>query len=404
MGCLVSKEHDVQSSKRKNPITPIIIQNASRKFGPEDTPPGYSESLSPSFRAAFLRVINEANHYSGKDRPNGTSDCAFYPLRHRAFELWLDTNPHLQDTIRQSLLFAAQQIILLAQAHDCNMNVFFTGCINEDNVQLSARTKVRAKALTRLWETKNWDDGEEMVNCISREHPALGLDHFIKQINHQESDSRKHYQLLNRTRDIRARDWFGWPSQEIKDIKQLESLYDTSARAERQQPQFPNQAAFTIKRAIELQRCQRKDEQELRLATKPTTVLILQGSPLENSETDILKCELDQVTGGGAEFAIQTLLFQESSDKKTGMNHLKLDGYVRGDKDIYDLVVLDPVKLLKRGLSAIAWMKIFGSHDREIDKLKIRDGGLYGEQELSSLEMPSVEETREAIRLRSTRG
>jgi hypothetical protein len=62
------------------------------------------------------------------------------------------------------------------------------------------------------------------------------------------------------------------------------------------------------------------------------------------------------------------------------MNHPKLDGYVRGDKDIYDLVVLDPVKLLKRGLSAIALMKVFGSHDRGIDKLKIRDGGLYGEQ------------------------
>ena len=82
--------------------------------------------------------------------------------------------------------------------------------------------------------------------------------------------------------------------------------------AAKQQPKNLNNAYFTTKREIALQ----KRLHEAHNA-EPTPVLLLLGSPLLDSEREAIKKDQSGVTGGAAEFSIETLLFRKYLEDQT---------------------------------------------------------------------------------------
>ena len=220
------------------------------------------------------------------------------------------------------------------------MEILFTGFSNPDSKKLSVSNRSKAEALESLWKTDNWDDAVRLIEEKEElRSPDLKLDKWLMEepyarpitgitATERISDDEKHAILLAHVRDLQTLYWAGWHQRDLTP-EDLQGLYDISVDAARQQPKNLNDACFTIKREVALQ----KRLHETRNA-QPTTVLLLLGSPLLDSERDAIKEDQSRVMGGAAEFSIETLLFREYLDDRTCKNHAKIDDDAGGDKDI----------------------------------------------------------------------
>ena len=362
--------------------------------------PGYAE-YPPSVEA-ILNTLKDANNYVDNTISSDAPRSAFNVLRNRHHHLWIDNNHRLPRATKDSIILVATLLLCLGKAYDCNMEIFFTGFSNQDSKKLSQSKKSRAKTLELLWKTENWDDAVRLIgeNAELR-HPDLELDqwliqgqvgsHYAASTNATErlKDDEKHALLLAHVRELKTLYWAGWHQRDLNP-EDLKGLYTKSVAAARQQPKNLNNAYFTIKREIALQR--RLYEMH---NAEPTTVLLLLGSPLLDSEREAIKRDQSRVTGGGAEFSIETLLFREYLEDRTCKNHARIDDSAGGDRDIYDVTELREPNLLTSLLSAKTWLKILNSHERSIDSLKFKkEEDKYGARKINvpgqSITLPSV--------------
>lgn len=214
------------------------------------------------------------------------------------------------------------------------------------------------------------------------------------------TDQEKHALLLAHVRDLKSLYWAGWHQRDLN-LEDLKGLYAESVAAAKQQPKNLNNASFTIRREIALQKRLQETENP-----DGTTVLLLLASPLLDRETESIKRDLNGVTGGAAEFSIETLLFCDSLDVKTRQNHAIIDDSFNGDRDIYDVTEINESRFLISLFSERLWLKVLNSHVRSIDRLKFkREEDKYGKKTISvpgqPITLPSVSQIMEGLRLKN---
>ncbi|KAJ6116170.1 hypothetical protein N7523_005851 [Penicillium sp. IBT 18751x] len=310
-----------------------------------------------------------------------------------------------------SLLLAATLLLSLAKAYDCDMEIFFTGFSNQHSKANSNMQKSRAQALDTLWKNENWHTAVNQIEESEElKHADLKLDEWLSP-NHSgtahaastnttglRTDQEKHALLLAHVRDLKSLYLAGWHQRDLK-LEDLKNLYAESVAAAKQQPKNLNNASFTIRREIALQKRLQESENP-----DGTTVLLLLASPLLDRETESIKRDLKGITGGATEFSIETLLFCDSLDVKPRQNHAIIDDSCNGDRDIYNVTELNETSFLVSLLSARLLLKVRNSHVRSIDRLKFkREEDKYGAIKISvpgrPIMLPSVSQIMEALML-----
>ncbi|KAK8013788.1 hypothetical protein PG991_009381 [Apiospora marii] len=261
-----------------------------------ENPPAYSRSEASPSTLKLLETFQEA-----------AGQAAFQPLLHRDIHIWLDDKPNLHRPTKHGIKLLALLLLSLGKAHDSSMEFFFTRQRNPNADDLSTADKEKAKELDDLFNTRNWTQAvlsvDDSINLRD-----LGLQAHIKRLEETcAQDSEPHIRLLDVVREKKVPFWYGYHQRDIS-TNELQRLYDNALKETKKQPKLLNSVRFTMSREISYH-----ERLRLQASGRLTTVLILTGSPLANSEVDGLKQDLNKIQGA-SEFSIEALAFCEFMD------------------------------------------------------------------------------------------
>ncbi|OAP54556.1 hypothetical protein AYL99_11004 [Fonsecaea erecta] len=400
-----------------------------------ELPPDYTFNAEPDGVRLLLDVIKRGHRLGHNMGISG----AFNALRHRHISVWVDDNHRLPAVTRNSMRSLAVMFLSLAKAVSADMEFFFMSQSNTESGDLTPEEKDKAKALDRLWITKNWSQAKTMVekdpilqdmgllqwmeNNSSGEvatssdmeqamwpqrvksGPSSKTNAASTQATNEETPRERFLRLLSHVRDLKLPFWQGYYQDDI-DMTALAAAHASALEESGKQPKSLNSLRFTFER--EIGRYLRLKQSKGHDAA-PTTVLLLTGSPLQPTEADaIIKCQKDNtllgkqppstataVRGEGSQFCIQTIAWTEFMDEQSKRCLRKIDNANKGEDDINDLTEVHDTKLRDHGASAELLFKVLNSHNPAVDGLTLKDEDKYGKAKLyvtgQPLVMPGVD-------------
>ncbi|OAL31082.1 hypothetical protein AYO20_08413 [Fonsecaea nubica] len=426
----------------------IVMPAEKRATNASDMPPSYGVSnLAPSAQL-ILETFRRGRELGG----NGTTN-AFQNLAHRRYIVWADDNDTLQPVTQRAIELMLHQLALVGKAMKCDMEICFMSRNNIESPNLGKSDCEKAEALRDVWKTRNW----EAACDIARTHPALvemKLDEWVNKLDQlqpeptqtssdcndiddgrfkgssrkasnrqpqtqrtstsgtsgnyisQQTSSDKHIRLLAEVRDRQSPYWAGHELRDFQ-MEQLSGFYDMAKEASAEQPKNLSNVSFTYKREIEAfkRELERKDH------ARPTTVILLVGSTITESEREaIIQCQefndigsdMSSKAGKTDLFCVETVAFTGYMEADKVRHFKKIDNKFEGVRDINDMVSVDEDRLAEFGPSEILFKKILNPHLKNIDEMKMSEDDKYGEFPLctngESVELPSLEEVRKILR------
>ncbi|TGJ83505.1 hypothetical protein E0Z10_g5265 [Xylaria hypoxylon] len=307
-------------------------------------PPPYDISQRPQSVQALLAMFKDGLKL-GKEQ--GITN-AFNPLRHRHFHVWIDNNHRLPKVTKKSILAMALLFHLLGRALNSEMEFFFISHSNTEGDQLTEEESRMAEALDKLWKTQRWSEANGLINENSP--PGQGQQMrssyqqpqaASQQTTNTETTRERFKRILSHVRDLKGQFWQGFDQSKIE-------LEGKISRRE----------IGHYKRLIS------------RLEAVSTTVLLLTGSPLQQTEADaIIEFQRNNSPRDGgrhtntvrdqdSKLCIQTIAWTEYMDDAGKESLRKIDNAFKGDDDINDLAEVNDTQLLRRGPTAKLLFKI----------------------------------------------
>lgn len=351
-------------------------------------PPTYSPVDERSIRA-LLQVTKDTNRLGGDHGIRGGLNM-FYQ---RDVRLIMDNNDKQRPTTMKAHKFLASYLLNIGKASGSNMEISFTNYSNPNNCQLTDEEQSKAHELETVRTAESWGAAKRLVQQ-SKILKEMGLEEFINKLDLPEKGQlereaqEKFDQLLCcvRSEQNSVRQIF---HQRKIDPDKLRKEYDSAVQESKKQPALSNSLYFTVER--EVQRYLRLKSSRV---AKPTTVILLTGSPLQMHEAKQIialqsrktakKAEGDIELGGG-EFCIQIVAMTENMDEEALLSLRYIDNAYRGNNDIHDVTEIKETKLVTNGPSPALLYKMLNPHNRRVDDLKQAESDKYGRVELMNI-------------------
>ncbi|KAF4470356.1 hypothetical protein FALBO_2739 [Fusarium albosuccineum] len=295
-------------------------------------------------------------------------------FRQRRIIIYLDDDPNLSAKVEAAIVAFGCLITQISLAYNSNAKLYLMKQRNPKHADVTPSQQREIEYLDNILGTEGFAAASQLARGRTDDKSKLADYCDELENNDRLNNDNRHEKLLLRAQEKMGQHWSGWNIRDM-DLKTLVKHRQDAVERSRNQKNPTNSTTFAIRRAIKLQQAEKDGE------AYPTTVFIITGTQISDSDGDTLKKELKQVKGGASDFAIQTIFFTNDGSSaaiKSVKSLQKLDDAMSGENDIFDMTHFSAYDFLCKSISSKCLRKLVNSHEPHHDSQKLAGSDLYG--------------------------